>query len=441
MNDGVGAASRGPLVSLVSFVAGCLVAGGVGYAVGANRSTRAPTVTAAAAVRVAPGPSGDAATTFAVSPPEPVEPPEPIALAPRGELGRKAFFDPGLSEPPGTSCASCHDPAHGYAGTNGSTSGVAHGSRPGRFARRTTPSVLYLKFVRPFRMHWDEEADAPEPSGGFFWDGRSDSLSALAQQPLLNPNEMGNRNLGSIARYLEKSAYASDLRAEFDGVFDSPERAVEALGDCLEAFLTSGAMSPFSSRYDEYVRGRVQLTPEEARGLALFEDHAKGACSSCHKMDHRSPRPERSLFTDFGYDAVAPPRNRDAAPDAGAPSFDLGLCERKGTRWHIDDDRFCGTFRTPSLRNAALRTSFMHNGAFSSLHEVVAFYATRATDPERWYAHGHFDDLPAKYWPNVNTNPAPYHRSEGEAPVLDDRDVDALVAFLETLTDTAIPRP
>lgn len=430
MNDRVGGAPPG---QLVSFVAACLIAGGVGYAVGAKRSTTAPALTVAAATAEETDPSASAATITTVPSPEPAAP------SPRVELGRKAFFDPGLSDPPGTSCASCHDPTHGYAGSNGSSTGLAHGSRPGHFARRSTPSVLYLKFVRPFRMRWDEEADSPEPSGGFFWDGRSDSLSALAQQPLLNPDEMGNRSLGAIARYLEKSAYASDLRAEFDGVFDSPERTAEALGDCLEAFLTSGAMSPFSSRYDEYLRGRVQLTSEEARGLALFEDHAKGACSSCHKMDHRSPRPERSLFTDYGYDAVAPPRNRNAAPTAGAPSFDLGLCERKGTRWHIDDDRFCGTFRTPSLRNAALRTSYMHNGAFSSLREVVAFYATRATDPKRWYAHGHFDDLPAKYWPNVNTNPAPYHRGEGESPVLDDHDVDALVAFLETLTDTAIP--
>jgi cytochrome c peroxidase len=432
MNDGVGATPPG---RFVSFVAGCLAAGAVGYALGANRSVTAPAVTMAAAVTSETPPSGPAET------PSALPPPEPSASSPRVDLGRKAFFDPGLSDPPGTSCASCHDPAHGYAGSNGSTTGVAHGSRPGRFARRNTPSVLYLKFVRPFRVRWDEEADAPEPSGGFFWDGRSDSLSGLAQQPLLNPDEMGNWSLGAIARYLEKSPYASDLRAEFDGVFDSPERAGEALGDCLEAFLTSGVMSPFSSRYDDYVRGRLQLTAAEARGLALFEDHAKGACSSCHKMDARSPSPERSLFTDYGYDAVAPPRNRHAAPGAGARIPDLGLCERKGTRWHIDDDRFCGTFRTPSLRNAALRTSYMHNGAFSSLREVVAFYATRATDPKRWYEHGHFDDLPAKYWPNVNTNPAPYHRSEGEAPVLDDADVDALVAFLEALTDTAIPRP
>jgi cytochrome c peroxidase len=368
----------------------------------------------------------------------PADPPPP---QPRVELGRRIFFDTGLSDPPGTSCATCHDPAHGYAGINGSSIGVARGSRPGRFARRNTPSVLYLRFVRRFHFHWEEDADFPEASGGFFWDGRSDSIVTLVQQPLLNPDEMGNRDLGAVARHLEASDYAGDLRRQFDGVFDSPESAAMALGECLEAFLTSREMSPFSSKYDDVVRGHAEMTPLEARGLSLFKDHAKGACSSCHKMDDRSRMPERSLFTDYSYDAVAPPRNRKMPVNADPRRFDLGLCERHEPKWHTDDDHYCGSFRTPSLRNVAVRTSFMHNGVFSTLRDVVAFYATRATDPKRWYPPGHFDDMPQKYWRYVNTNPAPYHRREGETPALDDADVDALVAFLETLTDRQYPRP
>lgn len=369
---------------------------------------------------------------------EPSEPPPP---QPRVELGRKIFFDTGLSDPPGTSCATCHDPAHGYAGINGSSIGVARGSRSDRFARRNTPSVLYLRFVRRFHLRWEEDADFPEASGGFFWDGRSDSIITLVRQPLLNPNEMGNRDLGAVARHLEASDYAGDLRRQFDGVFDSAESAAVALGECVEAFLTSREMSPFSSKYDDFVRGHAEMTPLEARGLSLFKDHAKGACSSCHKMDDRSPMPERSLFTDYGYDAVAPPRNRKMPVNADPRRFDLGLCERHEPSWHTDDDHYCGSFRTPSLRNVAVRTSFMHNGVFSNLRDVVAFYATRATDSKRWYPPGHFDDMPPKYWQYVNTNPAPYHRREGEAPALDDADVDALVAFLETLTDKEYPRP
>ena len=108
-------------------------------------------------------------------------------------LGKRIFFDETLSEPRGTSCASCHDPAHGFAGNHGSALGVALGSRPGHFAQRNTPSVLYLKFVRRFHLHWEEDAPLVDAFGGFFWDGRVDTLSELSRQPLLNPNEMNNR--------------------------------------------------------------------------------------------------------------------------------------------------------------------------------------------------------------------------------------------------------
>jgi cytochrome c peroxidase len=191
---------------------------------------------------------------------------------------------------------------------------------------------------------------------------------------LLNPNEMGNRDLRQLAHKLERSDYAADLRREFDGVFDRPAQTVEALGLCIEAFLISPALAPFSSKFDDFVRGKATLTPLEARGRAAFQDP-----------------------------------------------------------W------FCGAFRTPSRRNVALRRNFMHNGVFSSLREVVTFYATRASNPERWYEHATFDDLPVAYHANVNVTLPPYNRPRGASPLLEDADIDASVAFLETLTDRAIP--
>jgi cytochrome c peroxidase len=93
-------------------------------------------------------------------------------------------------------------------------------------------------------------------------------------------------------------------------------------------------------------------------------------------------------------------------------------------------------FRTPSLRNVAVRERFMHNGQFSKLRDVVAFYATRSTRPAAWYPPGQkFDDVPAKYLVNVNVASLPYNRREGAVPAFDDDDVDAIVAFLQTLTD------
>jgi cytochrome c peroxidase len=78
----------------------------------------------------------------------------------------------------------------------------------------------------------------------------------------------------------------------------------------------------------------------------------------------------------------------------------------------------------------------MHNGAFTNLRDVVAFYATRATDPGRWYKTGvKFEDVPATFRGQVNVASIPYNRREGDAPALNDHEIDAIVAFLRTLTD------
>ena len=368
-----------------------------------------------------------ASSTAALSPPS--APTAPLLAA----LGKTIFFDPALSEPPGTSCASCHDPAHGYAGNHGSTLGVARGSRPDHYAKRNTPSVLYLKLVRRFHYRWEEDAPLPDAVGGFFWDGRVDSLSDLARQPLLNPDEMGNADVAQLASKIRTRPYAADL-SRAAGALDSAEGAALALGKAVEAFLLSDEMAPFSSAYDDYVRGKGTLTPLQAHGLALFKDGAKGACASCHRLDDGSGDPERSPFSDFGFEAVAAPRNKRLAANRDPKRFDLGLCQQH-EHPHTDEARFCGTFRTPSLRNVATRTAFMHSGTFTRLRDVVAFYATRATDPKRWYGADVSDDLPPAYRETVNDRVAPYDRAPGDPPALDESEIDAIVAFLGALTD------
>ena len=65
---------------------------------------------------------------------------------------------------------------------------------------------------------------------------------------------------------------------------------------------------------------------------------------------------------------------------------------------------------------------------------------TRDTNPERWYPGGNkFDDLPPRYRSNVNTEEVPYDRRRGEAPRLSPEEIDAVVAFLGTLTDGFAP--
>jgi cytochrome c peroxidase len=376
----------------------------------------------------------------AAPPPAPVRPVDERQA--RAALGRALFADASLSDPPGTSCASCHDPARAFAGDHGSPIGVPRGSRPDHLARRNTPSLLYLKFVSPFHFHWEEDVDLPDAMGGFFWDGRADSIAKLIEQPLLNPDEMNGGDRARVREQLRAGASADELRRLFGaGALDTPEAAMAALGQAIEAFLTSDEMAPFSSRYDDWLRGQGALSAEELRGLALFRDPLKGNCARCHRMNPTSKQPARSLFTDFGFESLGVPRNPALPGNRDPERFDLGLCERHEPGKHTSEDRFCGSFRTPSLRNVAVRTRYMHNGRFGRLRDVVAFYATRSIEPRRWYEGGRYDDLPARYHAYVPEELPPYDRGPGERPRLRDDEIDAIVAFLGTLTDAPFRAP
>jgi cytochrome c peroxidase len=397
------------------------------------RERTVPTLAVAAALAVAAGAAPARARTDSRAHPESPRVPTPAMLA---AVGRAIFFDTNLSEPAGTSCASCHDPEHAFAGTNHSTNGLPRGSRPGHFARRASPSLLYLRYVPTFRFAQEGNGDDPQaaPVGGFFWDGRADSIRALTRQPLLNPDEMNNRDARAIAMKLDNAPYANDFRRSFGGIFDDGDATLLAVGRAVEAFLTSSEMAPFTSKFDQVARGRARLTPLEQSGMRLFKDPRKGGCAGCHQFSDAPGDPARSLFTDYGYDAVGAPHNR-RAPARARP--DLGLCERTDAATPTREPGYCINFRTPSLRNVAVRGTFMHNGTFTDLRDVVAFYATRDTSPRRWYPSGaKFDDVPKRYRGQVNRNAAPYgNRKAGDQPALDDQEIDAIVAFLRTLTD------
>jgi cytochrome c peroxidase len=83
---------------------------------------------------------------------------------------------------------------------------------------------------------------------------------------------------------------------------------------------------------------------------------------------------------------------------------------------------------------------YFHNGVFHRLKDVVRFYAERDTDPQKWYPRAadgsvsKFDDLPAKYQRNVDQEP-PLDRHAGGRPAMTERDIEDIVAFLNTLTD------
>jgi cytochrome c peroxidase len=357
-------------------------------------------------------------------------------LTRREALGRALFMDGTLSEPRGTSCASCHDPARAFCGNHGSTIGVAQGSRAGVYGFRNTPTAMYAAALGYFHVDQEGDEGAPAPTGGFFLDGRADSLAEQAKGPLLEPTEMNNRDAAAVVAKVAAAPYAADFRAEWgDDVFAHADRAFDAIGRSLEAYERSAELQPFTSRYDDWLRGRIELTPSERRGLALFMDPQRGNCFACHEARPWYPDPHASLFASGVYENLGLPRNR-AIPRNADPGFhDLGLGGPKRAL-PFGDRAFVGMFKATTLRNVAVKPAFMHNGCFARLEDVVAFYATRDTDPARWYPGGErFDDLAPEDRGSVNTSEAPLDRHPGERPRLDERDVADLVDFLRALTD------
>ncbi len=261
-------------------------------------------------VRLASHAANARVVTAAVAPvgPDPIPPHTLPPLTAREKVGQSILLDTNLSNPPGTGCASCHDPAGAFSGNNGSITGVARGSRPGHFGRRNTPSVMYLKYVPPFHFALEDDDDIAEsPFGGLSWSGRADTIAEFARLPLLDADEMNNRSEAEIAVKLRTAAYAADLAREFPGALESPASAMKALGEALQAFLTSETMSPFTSKFDDFLRGKAQLSPLETKGLKAFENRQKGACNHCHLMYEHATRPDSSLFTTYSYDAVGVP--------------------------------------------------------------------------------------------------------------------------------------
>jgi cytochrome c peroxidase len=361
------------------------------------------------------------------------------------DLGRRMFFDQNLSASGRMSCATCHDPARAFGPPNALPVQIG-GPLMDLPGIRAAPSLRYLQATPQFSEHFfDSEDEGDEsvdngPTGGLMWDGRADRARDQARFPLLSPFEMANADAAAVAAKLKEASYANDVRAIFGPtVFDNSADAFDAALEALAAFEESPAdFYPYSSKYDAYLAGKGTLTMQEARGLRLFEAEDKGNCASCHISEPANDG-EPPQFTDFGLIALGVPRNPAIAANAEPKYFDLGLCGPLRTDF-IGRSEYCGLFRTPSLRNAALRQTFFHNGEFHTLRDAVAFYATRDTDPGRWYpkdAAGvgqKYNDLPLAYQGNLNTEP-PFGGKPGDKPPLADAEIDDIVAFIGTLTD------
>ncbi len=354
------------------------------------------------------------------------------AMSPAATVGEKIFHDAGLSASGQQSCATCHDASRAHAGADGLAVpfGGPSMTTPGF---RNAPSLRYLAFNPTF--FFDSEGT---PTGGFTRDGRVPSFAEQARRPFLGAHEMANASPAELIARLRNASYVGEFMRVFgSGIFDDGEAAFDRAVFAVQQYEREDPdFRPFDSKFDYFVAGRVALTAQELRGLSLFNDPNKGNCAACHPSGKQADGTP-ALFTDFTYDNLGVPRNFDIPATADPAYFDLGLCGPDRTDLSDRSD-LCGAFKVPTLRNVAITAPYFHNGKFATLREAVAFYVRRDTNPEQWYPNAgadKFNDLPLQYRANVNTTEAPYNRKLGDQPALDDDEIDAVVAFLNTLTD------
>ena len=306
----------------------------------------------------------------------PADPSNAVADLPAAaELGRKLFFDTRLSANGKVACASCHVPDQRFQ------DGIPLGRGVGEGTRRTMP------IAGTAYSPWQ------------FWDGRADSQWAQALGPLENPMEHGNSRKAVI------DVVAAFYDVEFTEVFGAApgtlplDLAFADIGKAIAAF--ERTITPKRSRFDAYAdavsagQSSDALSAQEAAGLRLFIGEAN--CLDCHNGP---------LFTDNDFHNTGVPAVPSLPPDRGRVEGTLTVqrdpfnclgefsdadpeqcMELKFMK--ADGEELVRAFKTPSLRDVAERSPFMHAGQIQSLAEVVAHYDQAPSAPE-----GHTELVP-----------------------------------------------
>ncbi len=242
----------------------------------------------------------------------------------KAELGRMLFFDPILSKNQDMSCATCHNPSLGFS------DGLQQAK--GADDKSLTRNTLSL---------WNVGYET-----SFFWDGRAASLEEQMLTPLLNADEMAGSEQDIESKLKANPAYV----ALFEKAFGADSVNLENTQAALAAF--ERTLTSQNSPFDSYAKGNVDaLTASQRRGLSLFRS-ASTRCFECHAAP---------TFSNDNFFVTGVPDLKGQAHDSG--------------RAAIASDGSDGAFKSPSLRNVALSAPYMHNGIFSTLEEVVDFYA------------------------------------------------------------------
>ncbi|SMC08489.1 cytochrome-c peroxidase [Nitratiruptor tergarcus] len=236
----------------------------------------------------------------------------------KAHLGKLLFFDPILSKDKTVACVSCHDFDHGGADPRPVSIGVK-----GRKGQVNSPTV----YNSIFNMMQ-------------FWNGRAQDLYEQIDGPLHNPVEMDMSNQ-EIEKRLNSSPFYRKL---FKKVYktDKIEYAMvkEAIVEFEKALITPDA------KFDRYLRGEVQLLPEEKEGYLLFK---RIGCITCHNGINIGGNSFQKLGTVIAY-----PK---------APVDDRYELTKK------QEDRY--VYKVPTLRNIALTAPYFHDGSVQTLQQAV----------------------------------------------------------------------
>jgi cytochrome c peroxidase len=317
-----------------------------------------------------PSPPITASTTHGLGPeqvgnlpPAPVPPDNPQTSA-KILLGKKLYFDTRLSTDNTVSCSTCHDPGKGWSDAGPTSKGINN-----QLGGRRSPPVSNSAY-NPLQ----------------FWDGRAPSLEEQAKGPIENPIEMGNTHTAMIQMINGVPSYD----AEFAQVFGTTPITIDQVAQAIAAFERTVVTT--DSPFDRFVRGdAAALTPQERKGLEIF--NGKGHCTACHWGGNFSD----GRFHNLGVPSIDPSK-----PDEGRSKI-------------TGDPGDMGAFKTPTVRDAALRAPYMHTGGERTLEDVVRLYNRG----------GGTDDA------NLDPMMVPLGLSEGE--------IQALVAFMKRAMTSTNP--
>ena len=342
-------------------------------------------------------------------------------------LGEVLFFDKSLSFNKTQSCSTCHNPGTAFVDQrkNSANQMVSEGDAPHLHGNRNANTALYAMFSPDF--HFDEKIQ--DYVGGQFWDGRAKDLAEQAGGPPVNPVEMGMPDKKSTVERLKANSiyykaitdiYGESIWADTDRIYAIMEKAIAE-------FEKHELFAQFSSKYDRALKNEAELTALEAEGKALFFDKKRTNCSNCHQSSDANSVKE--TFTNYRYYNIGVPSNQALIKfnKLAADYVDNGLLDNPMVK---GDEKQKGKFKVPTLRNIGVTAPYMHNGVFRDLKTVLLFKDSfnnpnRKINPETGKA---WDK--AEYAQTINPEVL-------KAKPLTDEEINALEAFLKTLTDEA----